>query len=162
MRQRGITSAIFIAAALGAATVHAQTAREAAEKQPAGTLKVVTGDVRIMGSDYEERRVQPGDRIAASERLLTGQDSAASVVLRDGTVMALGPRTNVDLSRFAYNTTTQEGNLAVRIARGSLRMITGLMGRGNPDSIQVSTSTATIGIRGTDFIVNVEDAGAKK
>ncbi|RZL89276.1 MAG: hypothetical protein EOP73_30235, partial [Variovorax sp.] len=105
----------------------------------------------------EERRVQPGDRIASTERLMTGRDSAASLVLRDGTVMALGPRTNVDLSRFSYDATTQEGSLAVRLVRGSMRMITGLIGRGNPDAVTVATRTATIGIRGTDFIVSADE-----
>jgi len=123
----------------------------------AGTLKVVTGDVRVVGTDYEERRVQAGDRIASTERLLTGRESAASLVLRDGTVMALGPRTNVDLSRFNYDATTQEGSLAVRLVRGSMRMITGLIGRGNPDAVSVATRTATIGIRGTDFIVSADE-----
>ncbi|MBN9409622.1 MAG: FecR domain-containing protein [Burkholderiales bacterium] len=124
----------------------------------AGTLKIVDGDVRVVGTDYEERRVKPGDRIASTERLVTGRESAASVVLRDGTVMALGPRTNLDLSRFNYNATTQEGSLAVRLVRGSMRMITGLIGRSNPDAVTVATRTATVGIRGTDFIVTVDEA----
>lgn len=129
----------------------------ALDVQAAGTLKIVDGDVRVVGTDYEERRVKPGDRIASTERLITGRESAASVVLRDGTVMALGPRTNVDLSRFNYNATTQEGSLAVRLVRGSMRMITGLIGRTNPDAVSVATRTATVGIRGTDFVVTVDE-----
>lgn len=151
-----IPTLLLALAAAGAA--HAQTApAPAAPLPPAGTLKIVSGDVRVMGTDYEERRVQPGDRIASTERLVTGRDSAASVVLRDGTVLALGPRSNVDLRRFSYDSTTQEGSLVVQLVRGSMRMITGLMGKTNPDAITVATRTATIGIRGTDFIVNVEE-----
>ncbi len=120
-------------------------------------MKVVTGDVRVVGTDYEERRVQPGDRIASTERLLTGRDSSASLVLRDGTVMALGPRTNVDLRRFAYDSTTQQGSLFVSLVRGSMRMVSGLISKSNPDAVTVATRTTTIGIRGTDFIVIADE-----
>lgn len=38
-----------------------------------------------------------------------------------------------------------------------MRMVTGLIGKKNPDAIRVDTQTATIGIRGTDFIVTADD-----
>jgi hypothetical protein len=37
-----------------------------------------------------------------------------------------------------------------------MRMITGLIGKTNPDAVRVETQTATIGIRGTDFIVQTD------
>jgi hypothetical protein len=46
--------------------------------------------------------------------------------------------------------------MLVRLGRGSLRMITGLLGKAHPDAVRVETQTATIGIRGTDFIVESE------
>jgi hypothetical protein len=36
-----------------------------------------------------------------------------------------------------------------------MRYVTGLVGRRSPASVRVATATATIGIRGTDFIVEV-------
>lgn len=125
--------------------------------QPAGTLKNVSGDVRVVGTDFEERKVQPGDQIAPSERLVTGQNSHASLVLRDGTVMSLGARTNVDFRKFAFDPQSQQGSLVLSLVRGSFRMITGLIGKSDPRAVAIQTPTTTIGIRGTDFIVSVDE-----
>jgi hypothetical protein len=36
-------------------------------------------------------------------------------------------------------------------------MLTGLIAKINPDAIQVKTKTLSVGIRGTDFIVDTEE-----
>ena len=121
----------------------------------AGTMKLVQGDVRVADANGE-RKLLPGDPLSSADKVLTGADGAASMVLRDGTTMMVGPRSRVDLEKFTYNSTTQEGNLVVSVLRGSMRMITGLISKTNPHAIAVTTRTATIGVRGTDFIVEVD------
>jgi hypothetical protein len=37
-----------------------------------------------------------------------------------------------------------------------MRMLTGLIAKLNPEAIQVKTKTLTVGIRGTDFIIEAE------
>lgn len=44
----------------------------------------------------------------------------------------------------------------VRLLRGTMRMITGLVAKLNPSRVAITTSTLTLGIRGTDFIVEGE------
>jgi hypothetical protein len=39
--------------------------------------------------------------------------------------------------------------------KGTLRYVSGLIGKKNPQAIKVMTANSTIGIRGTDFIVEV-------
>ena len=84
------------------------------------------------------------------------------MVLRDGTVMVLGANSRMELKNFAFDATTYEGNVAVALMRGTMRMITGLVGKTRHDAVQVNTPTALIGIRGTDFIVEVDDDGASR
>ena len=78
---------------------------------------------------------------------------AASLTLKDGTVLAVGPDSVMDLSEFAFNSTTQEGSMLVNLVRGSLRMATGLIAKLKPEQVKVTTPTTVIGVRGTDFIV---------
>ena len=94
---------------------------------------------------------------ARSRQQQEGDNSAVSVVLRDGTTMVLGANSHVDLKNFTYDATTQEGNVLVSVLRGSMRMLTGLIGKTRPDAIKVTTPTSTIGILGTDFIVEVAE-----
>lgn len=132
----------------------AQATPVAAER--AGTVKVVKGDVRVAGMQGE-RPLFPGDAVAVADRITTGADGSASVVLRDGTTLVVGPRSQLDLSAFTFDASTQNGNLLVSLVQGSLRMITGLIAKVNPDGVSVTTKTATIGVRGTDFIVQTEE-----
>jgi hypothetical protein len=129
---------------------------DVAAEQRAGTMKSVRGDVRLLGSDGAARPVGPGDAVDPIDRIVTGPDSAASVVLRDGTSLVVGPSSRLDVKQFHFDPTTQEGGMLVSLLKGSLRMITGLIGKTHPDAVRVETQTAVIGIRGTDFIVEVD------
>ena len=122
----------------------------------AGFMKNVRGDVQLLSAAGVMRPARSGDVVAPIERIVTGKDGAASVVLRDGTTMVLGPSSRLDLKEFSFDATTQDGGMIVSLLRGTLRMITGLIGKSNPDAVRVETQTATIGIRGTDFIVQAE------
>ena len=150
--------AIFSLATLFAAAgfnlpAHAQAA---GQTEKAGTMKIVRGDVRVVDA-RGERALQPGDAVTEADHVSTGAGGSASMVMRDGTTMMLGPRSLVDLKTFNYNSTTEQGNLVVSVLRGSLRMISGLIAHNNPQAVAVTTRTATIGVRGTDFIVEVDD-----
>jgi hypothetical protein len=122
----------------------------------AGFVKSVRGNVQLLSTAGTPRAANAGDALAAVDRILTGPDSSASVVLRDDTTLVVGPSSRLDLKEFHFNATTHEGGVLVSLLRGSMRMITGLIGKTNPDAIRVETQTATIGIRGTDFIVQTD------
>lgn len=136
-------------------TTHAQQPGGPPKPQ-AGILKNVRGDVQLRAESGAMRPASPGDAVDTAERLVTGPESGASVVLRDGTTLVVGPASQLDLKQFQFDATTQDGNLLVSLLRGSLRLITGLIGKLHPEAIRVETQTATIGIRGTDFIVQAD------
>ncbi|MDR6886612.1 FecR family protein [Variovorax sp. 3319] len=119
-------------------------------------MKSVRGSVQLLSAAGAPRDAKPGDALSAVDRIVTGPDSSAAVVLRDDTTLVVGPSSRLDLKEFHFNATTHEGGVLVSLLRGSMRMITGLIGKTNPDAIRVETQTATIGIRGTDFIVQTD------
>ncbi|RZI95814.1 MAG: hypothetical protein EOP78_05755 [Variovorax sp.] len=143
---------------LAATVASAQSAAPAlSASEHAGFMKNVRGDVQLLSASGVMRPAQAGDVVAPIERIVTGKDAAASVVLRDGTTIVLGPSSRLDLKEFSFNSTTQDGGMIVSLVRGTLRMVTGLIGKSNPDAVRVETQTATIGIRGTDFIVQADN-----
>ncbi len=121
----------------------------------AGTLKTVQGTVTVTTAQGP-RPAHPGDPVAEADQLVTGADSAASVVMRDGSTLVLGPHSQLDITSFAFNGTTQKGNMFISLLRGSLRMVTGLVGKGNPEAVKITTPTSVIGVLGTDFIVHAQ------
>lgn len=140
------------AALPSASTAGSQATAEAR----AGLVKAVKGDVQLLSATGVARPAVPGDALAAVDRIVTGPASSASVVLRDDTTLVVGPSSRLDLKEFHFNSTTHDGGMLVSLLRGSMRMITGLIGKKNPDAVRVETQTATIGIRGTDFIVQTD------
>lgn len=140
-----------------AAPVAATSAAPAAVPQPTGdaregTFKAVQGEVTVVRGNARSAAVV-GAGVQTTDRIVTGPKSAASLTLKDGTVLAVGPDSVMDLSEFAFNSTTQEGNVLVNLVRGSLRMATGLIAKLKPEQVKVTTPTTVIGVRGTDFIV---------
>ncbi|WP_231738731.1 FecR family protein [Herbaspirillum rubrisubalbicans] len=122
----------------------------------AAIVKVLHGDVQTQRGG----KMQPlgiGTRLYAGDRVVTGAASSVGFTLRDDTLISLGPNSQFQLEQFAYNDTTDEGNIAVRLTKGTLRYVSGLIGKHAPQRQQLATPTATIGIRGTDFIVEVGD-----
>ena len=122
----------------------------------AGIVKVVSGDVRIRDA-HGERALQSGDAVLENARFISAKDASASMVLRDGTTLVLGNNSQFEVQKFAFDATTQNGSIFVNLLQGSMRMLTGLIAKANPELIQVKTKTLSVGIRGTDFIVETEE-----
>lgn len=143
---------LAVVMALSTTPVWSQSPVVASDTARAGTFKQVQGDIRL-GTTAGRPAPQSGDALRPGERITTGKDGAASLVLKDGTVLTLGPNTTADLSQFQFDATTQEGNLVLELLQGSVRVVTGLLAKINPDRFKVKTPTAVVGVRGTDFIV---------
>lgn len=159
MRFRPWTRLCVLLLAAATASITSITSAAAQTTPPpeqAGFVKSVRGDVQLLNAAGAMRTAHPGDEVAPIERIVTGVDSAASLVLRDGTVLVIGPSSRLDMKEFSFDPTAQDGGLLVSLLRGSLRMISGLIGKAHPDAVRVETQTATIGIRGTDFIVQAD------
>jgi len=136
----------------------AEAPKPSGAEERAGIVKSVRGDVQLLSGSgsANARAAVAGDIVAPIDRLQTGADSGASVVLRDGTTLVVGPSSRLDLKQFHFDSTTQDGGMVVSLLRGTLRMVTGLIGKTHPDAVRVETQSAVIGIRGTDFIVETD------
>ncbi|MBS1191670.1 MAG: hypothetical protein H6R10_3462 [Rhodocyclaceae bacterium] len=103
--------------------------------------------------------VQAGMPVYATDRLKTGNEGSLGVTLKDDTLLSSGPNSTLAIEQFAFNSTSHEGNMLLRVVKGTLSMISGLMVKANPEAARIRTPSATIGIRGTEFIVEVEGEG---
>jgi len=122
----------------------------------AGIAKTVTGDVRVVDA-RGERVLKSGDAVLVNSRLIAAKESSASLVLRDGTTLVLSENSQFVVEKFAFDATTQNGNILIDLLQGSMRMLTGVIAKISPDAIKVKTKTLSVGVRGTDFIVETEE-----
>lgn len=125
-----------------------------AQDQRAGTLKAVTGDVRL-SQGATARVAQDGGGLQQADRIVTGRDARATFMLKDGSIVSIGPNSTLELAKVQFDTTTQEGSLMINLLQGTIRVVTGWLGKLHPEQVNVITPTSVVGVRGTDFIVEV-------
>ncbi|RXZ33793.1 hypothetical protein D9O50_11920 [Oxalobacteraceae bacterium CAVE-383] len=136
------------------AAIACASAAAAADK--AGTVKIVQGSVSVQ----RQQTILPvavGDPLYAEDRIVTAGDGSIGMTLRDDTLLSLGPKSSFVLEQYQFDPSDNSGKIIASITKGTLRFVTGLVGKLTPESQQLRTPTATIGIRGTDFIVDVPD-----
>jgi hypothetical protein len=119
-----------------------------------GYVKTVKGSAHIERSG-QNVNAAVGSEIYSGDRIVTGPDSFIGITLHDNTLLSEGANSTLELSNFAFNTTTYEGSLDAKIQRGSLAVVDGKIAKANPDAVRYSTPTTTLGVRGTEFIIEV-------
>ncbi|WP_258193300.1 FecR family protein [Paraburkholderia sp. BL25I1N1] len=124
----------------------------------AGVVKTVKGTVQIERSGASSGAAI-GSEVYGKDRIVTGPQSSVGITLRDTTQLSAGADTILDLNQFAFNTTTHGGVLDASVKRGSLAVISGKLAKANPDAVRFSTPTTTLGVRGTEFIIEVGGKG---
>lgn len=119
-----------------------------------GYVKTVKGQVKAERAGGSHP-VNLGDALYEGDRLIVASQGSVGISFKDETLVSLGGGSEFLLNRYAYDPTTRGGQVEASILKGTMRFVTGLIGRTNPQAIQVNTPTATMGVRGTDFIVEV-------
>jgi hypothetical protein len=97
-----------------------------------------------------------GAEVYEADVLRTGADGRLSVMLRDESRLSLGASSELALTRFAYAPQDQQLGLGVRLARGVLSYVSGLIAKLAPDTVRLQTPTSIIGVRGTHVLVRAE------
>lgn len=124
-------------------------------QERSGTLKNIEGEVTLVREGRNLPAI-PGGALREGDRIVTGRNSAAAAVLKDGTVLSVGPSSSLDLTHYIFEPVSQNGSLLVNLLQGTVRMVTGIMGKTNPELIKLTTPTTVVGVRGTDFIVEAQ------
>ncbi|UUX50564.1 FecR family protein [Nisaea acidiphila] len=96
------------------------------------------------------------DAVEMNQRLRTPDGGALHVRFVDDTELRLGSAAEVTIDRFVFDPSTGAGSLRAEMNKGMMRFITGRMAK---EGVRIGTPTAVIGIRGTDFVIEVADDG---
>lgn len=125
--------------------------------QEAGTVKSAQGDVRVERA-ATSTALHAGDVIHEKDRIVVPAGGSAGITLKDETLISIGPKSILTVDRFAFDSKSHDGQVVASILRGAARFVSGLVARSNPKAIAYFTPTSTIGIRGTDVIMEVGNA----
>lgn len=132
----------------------------------AAHIVTVSGKVRIRKDGSKDpkdvRFARAGDTVMVGDVINTPSDGTIKLLLKDRSLMDLGPSSLFKLNAFKSNG-GKDREVESTIAYGSLRaaVTQKLEGRGN---FRVRSPSATMGVRGTEFVVksDVTNLGALK
>lgn len=120
----------------------------------AGTVVQLTGAMTASHGDGGLRQLAPQSEVTSGDVLSTGQESYAMVKLIDDSELVLKPATTLAIDAFVFDRGQPAGDSAgLRLIKGGMRAVTGLLGKRNKDKFTLRTPSATIGIRGTTFFL---------
>lgn len=98
------------------------------------------------------RTMGRGQSLAEGDRLTTAEGATAIIKLEDGTRLTLRPNSEMIMQSYRFSgAQPQDNSMVMQLLRGGMRAITGLISKGSPNAAKIQTTTATVGIRGTDF-----------
>lgn len=147
---------VIVAAAVAAALTAAMPARA----NDVGQVKTSKGTVHV---EREGKRLPAavGMPIRQADTLVTGADGAVGVTFIDNSLLSTGPNSVLVVDRYDFNTTTHAGHFDASLKKGTLAVVSGKMVKQSPDAMKVRTPAAIMGVRGTEFVVQVEEPAKK-
>jgi len=141
--------ALIVAAVLSAVAIPALAA-------DVGLVKVSKGNVQI---ERNGTKVAAPVRasVQAADVIMTGADGSAGITFTDNSLVSVGPNTVFAIDKYRFYTTTHAGEFEGSLKKGWLAAISGKMVKASPESMKIRTPSAIMGVRGTEFVVQVDE-----
>jgi hypothetical protein len=121
-----------------------------------GQIKVLKGQVSIERNG-QVMQGNLGTRLEPSDILRTGSDGSVGITMGDNSLLSMGPNSILPLDRYEFDSTTNQGRFDAQLKKGSLAVISGRIAKQAPEAMTVRTPSATLGVRGTEFVVSAND-----
>ncbi len=134
--------------------IAATTAAWAAGESAVGSVKTVQGNCWVQRKSKTVSATE-GMHLEIGDLLRTGADGRLAFIMRDGTRVALGPGTELSVDQFAYDPSHGQFALLLSLGRGILAYISGKIATFSPEAVRVQTPVASIGVRGTKFVIGL-------
>lgn len=123
------------------------------------SVQALQGEVEASPADRDEwRRISSGDLLGEGERLRTGEDGKVEFSLGERCRIVLGPKAQIRLTSLDDPDTGATTGIRLDLDRGASLVTVGRLAR--RERFHIVTPTAVCGVRGTKFLVTVEDANA--
>jgi FecR protein len=117
-----------------------------------GTVDLLSGTVTITTLQGTPRNITAGMALEVGDTIKTEDESEAHATMLDGAFLAVRANSSIKITGYAANGNSKDTSL-LNLLKGSLRTVTGWIGKTRPGAYRVLTPTATIGVRGTDHEV---------
>ena len=118
-------------------------------------ITTVSGEVFVVSSQTTLQAL-PNMKIGQGDTIKTGVAGGVGLIFDDDTVASLGPDSEIVVESFLFNPVDNELSFVTKLIKGTFCFITGQIAKLAPKAVVFETPDATLCVRGTKFLVNID------
>lgn len=122
----------------------------------AGFIKSISGQVLLVADNGTAIPAQPNMTVRPGDVITTSGNGKVGLIFQDDTVVSLGPNSEIVIEAFLFNPSEKQLSFIARLIKGTFTYISGTIGRLAPERVKLMTPEATLGVRGTQLLVEVK------
>ena len=123
--------------------------------EPIGTIGIVIGQADVVNRNIE---LKIKENIYFGDVIKTGAQTNLQILFDDETVFTIGENTEIIINEFIYdpNQNNELNRISAEVMQGSLKVVTGLISKQNPENLSITLPTGVLATRGTEVQVLVK------
>ena len=133
------------------------SAQPAASDEPIGNVATLTGTASVI-RNQNTLSLKLKDDIYLNDTVVTFSDSTLGVTFNDATTFNLKANASIKVDDFVYQDGGQQNSALFDVAKGTVAFVASAVAK--TGNMKITTPTATLGIRGTTGLVEVDGSGA--
>ena len=123
-----------------------------------GSVVDLTGTA-VIKRGKETVAITKGTQIETNDKVET-KNGVVNIRFKDDTTVKVTENSSLIIDDFVYDPKNAAGGkLSLKAASGTVRYVSGNIAHNNPNSVKINTPTAAIAVRGTDFVMAVDETG---
>ena len=125
-----------------------------AGQEEIGIIKSVRGEAYMI-VEGTTRVATTNMKVPGGARLTTGNSCDLGVIFQDDTLLSLGPNSDIAIDEVLFEPAENRLSFIARMFKGTFAFVSGQIAKLAPEKVRLTTPEATLGVRGTTFVVAI-------
>ncbi len=126
------------------------------DESPVGAINEISGQATVTRTDGTKENITVGTPIFEGDVVETEGSGAVNIIFIDETSLSVSENAKLAIDEYVFDPSSQSGTTDVSVLRGLFVFTSGLIGRDDPDDVNIDTPMGSIGIRGTVIVGNAD------
>lgn len=127
-----------------------------------GQIETLQGSVSAVHADGTTVTLKIGDPVFQGDVIRTSDNANVGITFKDESAFSLDENGEMILDEMVYDPDSGEGSFSTSLTSGVFSFVSGQIAKANPDAMTLNTPVATIGIRGTQGVLQQTRGGELK
>lgn len=115
--------------------------------------------VAVIKRGKDTINITKGTPVELNDKVET-KNGKVKITFKDNTTVNVTESSSLIIDDFVYDPKSGAGKLNLKTAAGTVRYASGNIAHNNPNAVNIKTPTAAIAVRGTDFVMSVNEVGS--